>query len=113
MRYYSEAETKHLRTAFEDTVLRWPEVSTKKMFGCPCYQVRGKLFAFLVTGGIVITRLPDRGRKALSQVVPTGSFRAGKKTVARWVTLRVKATKDLDRLMPFVKKSYRSALRDE
>jgi len=110
MRYYREAATKKLRTVFEGEVLNWPEVSTKKMFGCPCYQARGKLFAFLVTNGIVITQLADTNREALSKRYPTSAFRAGKKTVPRWVRLSLKRQKDLDQLIPFVRKSYNAAL---
>ena len=55
IKYYSEEETKELRLAIEKEVLNWAHVSTKKMFGCPCYQAKGKLFVFLVTNGIVIT----------------------------------------------------------
>ena len=111
MRYYREAATKKLRTAFEGEVLNWPEVSTKKMFGCPCYQARGKLFVFLVTNGIVITQLAGTDRDALSKRYPTSAFRAGKKTVPRWVRLSMESAKDLNRLIPFVRKSYESARR--
>jgi len=111
MRYYREAETKKLRTAFEGEVLNWPEVTTKKMFGCPCYQARGKLFAFLVTHGIVITQLAGPDREALSKRYPTSAFRAGKKTVPRWVRLSLKKSRDLDGLIPFVRKSYEAARR--
>ena len=43
---YSEYARAYLRRAFEGHVLEWPQVTTKKMFGCPCYQAKGKLFAF-------------------------------------------------------------------
>jgi len=55
MKYYSEEDMKDLRRVFEKEVLSWPEVSTKRMFGCPCYQADKRLFAFLVTDGLVIT----------------------------------------------------------
>jgi len=113
MRYYSEADAKDLRKAFEGRVLRWAEVSTKKMFGCPCYQARGKLFAFLVTNGIVITQLAGTDREALSKRYPTSAFRAGKKTVPRWVRLSLKKSRDMDGLIPFVRKSYEAARRGE
>lgn len=110
MRYYRDAETKKLRTVFEDKVLRWPEVSTTKMFGCPCYQVRGKLFAFLVTNGIVITQLEAAEKELLSRKHAGTSFQAGRKTVERWLTLSVRSPKALDRLIPSVRKSYKAAL---
>jgi uncharacterized protein YukJ len=87
MKYYSEEDTKDLRLAFEEEVLSWPQVSTKKMFGCPCYQVKGKLFVFLVTKGIVITHLEQADREELSRQHETTSFQAGKKIVQNWVRL--------------------------
>jgi hypothetical protein len=57
MKYYSEEETKEIRLALEGEILRWSQVSVKKMFGCPCYKVKNKMFVFLVTKGIVFTHL--------------------------------------------------------
>ena len=111
MKYYSEEDTKDLRLAFEEKVLCWPQVSTKKMFGCPCYQSNGKLFTFLVTNGIVITQLAQADRETLSRQHQTTFFQAGKNFVQRWVRLSIKNKGDLDRIMPFVRKSYESALR--
>ncbi len=113
MKYYSDDEMKHLRTTFEETVLHWPQVSTKMMFGCPCYQVNGRLFAFLVTNGLVITQLDKADREALSNQHQTTFFQAGKKIVRGWVRLSTNNKKDLDRLMPYVRKGYESALRKE
>ena len=111
MKYYSEEDTKDLRLAFEDKVLRWPQVSTKKMFGCPCYRANGKLFAFLVTKGVVITQLTQSEREALSRQHQTTFFQAGKKIVKNWVRVQVKNKRDLDKIMFFVRKSYESAFR--
>jgi hypothetical protein len=110
MKYYSEQETKELRLALEAEVLNWPHVSTKKMFGCPCYQAKGKLFAFLVTNGVVITQLQQADRDEMSRQHQTSFFQAGKKTVKNWIRLSIKNKKDLDSVMPFVKKSYEEAL---
>ena len=54
MKWYSEEETKELREAFEKEILKWPQVDFKKMFGCPCYLANGKMFAGMVTKGIVL-----------------------------------------------------------
>jgi hypothetical protein len=110
MKYYSEQETKELRLALEAEVLNWPHVSTKKMFGCPCYQAKGKLFAFLVTNGVVITQLQQADRDEMSRQHQTAFFQAGKKTVKNWIRLSIKNKKDSDSVMPFVKKSYEEAL---
>lgn len=79
MKYYLEEETKELRLALEKEVLSWVQVSTKKRFGCSCYQSKGKLFAFLVTKGVVITKLQPSGREELLSKHQTSYFQAGKK----------------------------------
>ena len=112
MKYYVEEDTKELRSAFEEMVLQWPQVSTKKMFGCPCYQANGRLFAFLVTNGIVITKLDQADRGRLSRQYQASFFQAGKKIVRNWVRLSIRDKGDLDHIMPFARKSYESALRN-
>ena len=111
MKYYSEEHTEDLRLAFEEKVLQWPQVTTKKMFGCPCYQGDGKLFAFLVTNGIVITQLPQTDRESLSRYHQTTFFQAGKKAIRNWIRLSTGNKENLDGIMPFVRKSYEAALR--
>ena len=110
MKYYSEEATEPLRLRFEKKVLWWPKVSARKMFGCPCYQADGKLFAFLVTNGIVITRLAQADRETLSRKYQATPFRSGRKVVQKWVRLPIEQMGDLDRVMRFVRKSYGSAL---
>ena len=39
MPYYSEAETRELRLRIEDSVLSWPGVMKKMLFGAPSYRV--------------------------------------------------------------------------
>ena len=112
MKYYSEDEMKDLRLAFEEKVLKWEQINTKKMFGCPCYQANGKLFVFLVTKGIVITKLDNEEKEILSQQFTTTPFKAGKKTVQNWARIPIKSKKDLDLIMPFVRKSYDRALQE-
>ncbi len=111
MKYYSEEDTKDLRLSFEAHVLSWPKVGTKKMFGCPCYKANGRLFAFLVTNGIVITQLEQTDSEALSRRYKTTFFQAGKKLVKGWLKLQIKDLKELDKIMPFIKRSYESAIR--
>lgn len=113
MKYYSEEETKELRLAVEKEVLNWAHVSTKKMFGCPCYQAKGKLFVFLVTNGIVITQLQPSDREELSSKYQTSYFQAGKKTVKNWVRLSITNLKELDEAMRFIRKSYEETLLEE
>ena len=109
MRYYSEEKMKDLRSAFDGQVLGWPGVTTKKMFGCPCYRVGGKLFAFLVTNGVVITCLPDRDRNRLARTCAITAFEAGGKRVRAWAKVPVRGPRDLTAILPFVRSSYQAA----
>lgn len=109
MKYYSEEDTRDLRLALEKRVLRWPNVTTKKMFGCPCYQVNTKLFVFLVTKGIVITQLEEADIKELSQKYDTSHFQAGKKIVKKWIKISI-ARQDLENVMPYVQRSYENVI---
>ena len=111
MKYYSEDATRALRLQFEEKVLRWPKVSARRMFGCPCYQADGTLFAFLVTNGIVITQLAQADRESLSRQYHATPFRSGRKVVQKWMRLPIEEMGDLDRVMRFVRKSYESAVR--
>ncbi len=112
MKYYTEEDTRDLRLALEKRVLNWPMVTTKKMFGCPCYQVISKLFVFLVTKGVVITQLDEADIVELSQKYNVTFFQAGKKIVKKWVKLSIEAN-DLDKIMPHIRKSYETALRNK
>ena len=112
IKYYLEEDTRDLRLALEDRVLNWSKVTTKKMFGCPCYQVMGKIFVFLVTKGIVITQLTEVEINDLSEKYDTGFFQAGKKIVKKWIKLSIKPN-DLDKIMSYVRKSYESALQNK
>ena len=113
MKYYSEEDTKSLRLALEEKILSWKGVSTKKMFGCPCYQAKGKLFVFLVTKGIVITQLQPADREKLSSLYETSFFKAGKKIVPKWLKIPLVDKEDLEGLMPFIRRSYRESLLKE
>ncbi len=112
MQYYSEDEMKDIRIAFEETVLQWPKVSTKKMFGCPCYKANNKLFAFLVTGGVVFTKLSETDRESVSNQFKTTPFQAGKKSINKWPQVSIQDKAELSNIILFVEKSYNAALNE-
>ena len=109
MKYYTEETMELIRLAFEKRLLKWPKVNIKKMFGCPCYQVNKKLFAFLVDQGVVITQLEQLEREALSSKFVAAPFKAGRKVVQNWLRIPIKDKQDLSRILRFVKKSYENA----
>jgi hypothetical protein len=111
MKYYSEDETKEIRLSLEAEILKWYKVDFKKMFGCPCYMANGKLFVFLVTKGIVITRLGEADVAKLSTSYNAVSFRGGNKEMKNWRQVSLNKPVELDSLMRFIKKSYNEALK--
>jgi len=106
MQYYSEEKMRNLRLRIEEEVLNWPNVTTKKMYGCPCYKNNEKLFAFLVTGGVVLTKVSEQERTRLSKKSEIKPFQAGKRTMNKWPQIPVDETTDLERIISFIKTSY-------
>jgi len=109
LKWYSEEETKELREAFEKEILKWPQVDYKKMFGCPCYLANGKMFARMITKGIVITKLTSLEREELNKLRATKPFVAGEKIIRSWVSVDLDP-KNIKEIMPYIKKSYERAI---
>jgi TfoX/Sxy family transcriptional regulator of competence genes len=105
LKWYVEEETKELRESFEKEILKWPNVTSKKMFGCPCYLVNGRMFAGMVTKGIVITKLTTEERDELEKIHEIKPFVAGKRIIKNWVHVAL-TPKEIMKILPFVKKSY-------
>jgi len=106
VQYYNEEKMHNLRLRIEKEVLNWPNVTTEKMFGCPCYKNKDKLFAFLVTDGVVLTNASERDKIKLSLEFKIKPFQAGKRTMNRWPQISVDKTTDVERIISFIKKSY-------
>lgn len=106
MRYYDEEVMKDIRTNIDDTVLQWPDVSTKKMFGCPCYKHKEKLFCFLVTDGIVIMKTTTEDKKILENDFGSFPFQAQTRTMKSWLTIPLHTTEDIEQTISYVRKSY-------
>lgn len=111
MKQYHEAQAKEMRRLLEQEILHWPQVSTKKMFGCPGYQAGDKLFAFLVSDGIVLTQLDEGERDALFRQYPATFFQAGEKIIRAWARVFVDEEKEIRQLLPYLRKSYETALK--
>jgi predicted DNA-binding protein (MmcQ/YjbR family) len=106
MQYYSEEKMHNLRLRIEKEVLNWPKVTTKKMYGCPCYKNEEKLFAFLVTDGVVLTRVSEQEKIELSKEFEIKPFQAGHRTMNEWPQIRVDETTDLEKIVLLIKTSY-------
>ena len=106
MQYYNEEKMKNLRLEIEKEVLNWPDVTTKKMYGCPCYKYKDKLFAFLVTDGVVLTKANEQDKNILSKEFKIKPFQAATRTMKGWPQIPVYEKSDLEKIIPFIKNSY-------
>ena len=67
------------------------------------------MIAFLVTDGIVISKLTEQEQKDLSKVSRQMSFKMGGKTMRKPVWA-LKTRDNLRTILPFLKKSYQATL---
>jgi len=100
-----------IRVSLERELFRWAGVTTRPIFGLPGYIVNGKVFALLVTGGIILTKLPESERELISKRFPTVPVTGHGGVIAAWVQVRIPETGDLSTILPFAKKSFNEAAR--
>jgi len=106
MQYYNEEKMQNIRLKIEKEILGWPDVTTKKMYGCPCYKYKNKLFAFLVTDGVVLTKASEQDKMKLSKQFLIKPFQAATRTMKGWPQIPVDEVSDLEKIIPFIKNSY-------
>lgn len=110
---FHEETRGEFRRAFEREVLDWPEVSSRKMFGCPAYRAGGTLFAFVIDDGIVLTKLGEADRQELAERFGAGPFEPGRGTIQRWAVVPVSDELALSPVLDYVRKSYGVAMGDQ
>ena len=106
MKYYDEEKMKNIRLKIEEELLSWSDVKTRKMYGCPCYKNKEKMFAFLVTDGIVLTKPSEKDKLDLSKKYDVKPFQAGNRTMKNWPQIFIDEKSDIKKLLPFIKNSY-------
>jgi predicted DNA-binding protein (MmcQ/YjbR family) len=106
MKYYNEEKMKNLRLKIEKEVLSWSDVTTKKMYGCPCYKYKDKLFAFMVTDGVVLTKASEKDKIMLSQEFTIKPFQAATRTIQGWPQIPIDEKSDVEKIITFIKNSY-------
>ncbi len=109
MKIYHEEKMDHIKEAFEADVLMLPDVTPRKMMGCPCYMAGNKMFATIVDDAIVITKLGEEDREALMADHDAGPFTHGTKVMSKWMRVPIEKEDDLDVILPYVVKSYEAA----
>ncbi len=109
MKFYDEGQMKAIREMLEKKVMGWPGVERKEMMGCLCYFRGRKFFTFLVTKGIVLTKLTEDDRANLPEQLESKPFEMSGRTSRTWVRVTVGKPEDLQPLLPYVRKSYEAA----
>ena len=109
MKLYSEDEMKEVREILETEVLHKPAVTTKRMFGCPSYKVNNTLFGFLVTNGLVLTKLSDENLENALQISGARLFEHKGRVVKKWVQIPLKGPESLSDMIVWLWKSYEHA----
>jgi hypothetical protein len=108
---YSEEMMHATRVTLERELFRWPGVATKAIFGLPGYIVNGRVFALLVTGGIILTKLTETDREEVIKRFRTVPVAGHGGVIAAWVQILLPEKGALSPILPFVKKSYDAASR--
>jgi hypothetical protein len=109
MKFYDEEQMAEVREALEKEILRWPKVAAKEMMGCLCYFRGKKFFAFLVTKGIVVTKLSEKSRAELTQEMGGKAFEMSGRVAKTWIKVPLRRARDVRLVLSFVKESYRAA----
>jgi hypothetical protein len=107
MKYFDEEKMGEIRKELENEILRWPGVSSREMMGCLCYLQGKNMLAFLVTDGIVISKLSEQEEKDLSKSNRKTSFKMGSKSIRKPVW-ELETSESLRTILPFLKKSYQA-----
>jgi len=100
------------RSAQDDIVARmmgWANVEPRRMFGCDCYLVGSRLFAFFQDEGVVV-KVPSPRREELLADARVRPFtvRQGAR-FGDWLHLRLSASADAAFAFAAVEESYRHA----
>ena len=109
VKFYDEKRMERIREAFEDEIEGWQGVASKEMMGCLCYFRGKKFFAFLVTDGVVLTKLTEHERGELAGAVASKPFTMAGKTVSTWAQIKVTRPSDLRPLLPYLRRSFDAA----
>jgi hypothetical protein len=103
---------REIREELDKEVLRWPGVSSREMMGCLCYLHGKNMIAFLVTDGIVLSKLSEQETNDLSKLSKRTAFKMSGKTLRKLVW-ELKTRENLRTILPFVKKSYQASTTNE
>ncbi|MBM3897062.1 MAG: hypothetical protein FJ358_00830 [Thaumarchaeota archaeon] len=112
MKYYDDGQMKKIRQKLEKEILTWKGATARKMLGSLTFFYKKSFFAFLVTKGIVITKLPEGEREELSKSGRGRPFEmTGAKVPKSWIMMSLEKPEDTRNVIPFVQKSYEALVK--
>ena len=102
----------HLKELVEQSALKLPAVSHRKMFGCDAWFSRGQIFSLIWKTGRVAVRLPEA--KAYADALALAgadvwSVAAKMKPMAHWVLLPEGYNDDEEEVEAWVKRAHQLA----
>ena len=95
-----------IRDELNAHLLPWIDVNTRDMFGGACYLVKGKMFAIIIGGGVVM-KLPQEHRQkalALPGVAPFTCIRG--RQFGEWLQFMLIRPDNVSNVMPWLREAY-------
>ena len=65
-----------------------------------------KLFAFLVTDGVVLIKVSEQYKMKLSKLFKIRPFQTATRTIKKWLQIPVDEKSDIEKIISFIKNSY-------
>ncbi len=96
-----------IRQRFEEAVILWKGATARKMMGSPTFFFERPFFAFLLTKGIVITKLSEAERAKLPKNGKPFAM-TGARVPKNWVMMSLEGPDDIQKVLPYVKQSYQA-----
>ena len=100
------------RSAQDEIVVRmmgWANVEPRRMFGCDCYLVGGRLFTFFQDQGVVVKVTSSRREELLADRRASAFTSHRGARFGDWLHLRLSGPADAAFALPAVEASYRRA----
>jgi hypothetical protein len=109
MKIYDEDSMGGLRELAEETLLTWPGVTKRPMFGTPGYSVGGRMFACMMQDSLTV-KLPegpfDAWAKKLNARAFTYDMGGEPREMKGWLRVPYTDEAHLDAILPAAKEAY-------
>jgi hypothetical protein len=66
------------------------------------------LFAILVTGGIILTRLSEDEKRELLKDPRAGFFEGHGRVMKKWIVINLPTPSELEHFLPYLRSSYKA-----